>query len=459
MSKQNNKIIENIVAMDEKNVRRQKRWEEQEDSVPNGSNEFKYDEILIMAKAGKHNKLSRFSDVSLDDKVSTYYYMGHYDVDFQKNTCKEVILFQCQNFTHDEPYRGWDDYVVLYILGTTPTGKELFCFADWRDKKVVLSDQLTKAKSLKEFPSEFQEFFKENDTYSKMALEAKNVDKKFLQEYEKMIEPYQREAINIPNFGTTSMCDLENIDDDCPWKKYEGLSVSEFIKTNFAPLNEKFASYIETMVKNTQEIAFIKKYHNELQRDYWFCVYALNSNEEDGVEYIIGGEPEIPTPSEHLQDKGWSTFPQELLDLYLVHGVIQQSFDEEARDVLSLENLRNNFDVEFNAKLPHHSKLFKVARDMDANFYGEDGYCVNFMKLPDGSTQWPQGTNDEEFVDEYLMDAIFFANGTESDEFYFTKKYKQLPQMYLVTHEVMQEDEFMDFSSYFCDEMMNYYNK
>ena len=66
--------------------------------------------------------------------------------------------------------------------------------------------------------------------------------------------------MDVKNKNILSKCNLQNMDDDCPWKEYENFSSEVFIKENFKPLRKYCNIFEETLPYVCKEIVFLKVY-------------------------------------------------------------------------------------------------------------------------------------------------------------------------------------------------------
>lgn len=121
--------------------------------------------------------------------------------------------------------------------------------------------------------------------------------------------------------GDIVICDLNKIDDSCPWKKFEGYSIDEFFENNFAEienlLTEKKGYFTDFLKGICEDIAFAKYKVDEYSNEYeWATIYKLKEEyseieEETLIPYLIAGEPYIESSKElDLKNRLGADYPK-----------------------------------------------------------------------------------------------------------------------------------------------------
>jgi len=222
--------------------------------------------------------------------------------------------------------------------------------------------------------------------------------------------------------------DLATMSDDNPWKKYEGLSVEDFVVENFKSIKEEAPIFSDTISKMVIEICFIKLFNKELKRDYWFCVYFFGEGEDENPKYMVGGEPEKETPTNSkLKENGWDEFPEDIRKFWSIHGIFVTDLVGYQKD-FDLSNLSQLYIEHQEAgNLPHYVTLTKT------NDYMSDDVCINMEHPNNYNSQIESWEEDEEecriFAQEYLRKGIILLNNS-----CIVKSYKGLPQYFNMPH-------------------------
>ncbi|HIP26817.1 MAG TPA: hypothetical protein EYG80_04090 [Flavobacteriaceae bacterium] len=236
-----------------------------------------------------------------------------------------------------------------------------------------------------------------------------------LNEYEKRYDV----SLSIKSF-----CSLESIENDCPWNEYQSFSIEKFIKNNFMLLQTHVDFFDKYLSKLCKEIAFVKIYQKELQRDYWFTIYYLGEYEDkldvsiNGVSFLIGGEPEkSPVMLDSFKKNGWIDYPSELVDFWSIHGIWNSSiYGESDFDLINLSEELTIYEID----IPHYKAIKESSLDslVGKNLYG---YYSSDKK------------KDDFYIDKYFLDAIPLSLYSNSDGLHLIKpfdKQKFLEEFY-----------------------------
>ena len=111
----------------------------------------------------------------------------------------------------------------------------------------------------------------------------------------------------------SKICGLEEIDNSCSWKSYEGLTPQLFMQSIFPPIEKNLQKnkgcFIDKLANSCMDIAFVKVNIRILKKQEWVAVYLFRNDEK--ISFAFGGEPLVNI------EKEYSRF---LTDFWSVHS-------------------------------------------------------------------------------------------------------------------------------------------
>ncbi len=111
----------------------------------------------------------------------------------------------------------------------------------------------------------------------------------------------------------SKICGLEEIDNFCPWKIYEGLTPQLFMQSIFPPVEKNLQKnkgcFVDKLANSCMDIAFVKVNTRILKKQEWVVVYLFRNDEK--ISFAFGGEPLVNV------EKEYSKF---LTDFWSVHS-------------------------------------------------------------------------------------------------------------------------------------------
>ena len=346
--------------------------------------------------------------------------------DFSKN-CLEIIFikyFRIKNDKREDPL--WQ---VMYLFGKDEQGDDIYFYSNEYAWKEIIPNSFHPREALNSLPTQIVDYLQDSGILDKVALPAKDLSKEFL-EYIDFYYQLETERNLYDSFfiNCLDINDLVTMSDDNPWKKYEGLSVENFVVENFKSIKKEAPIFTDTISKMVIEICFLKLFNKELKRDYWFCVYFFGEGEDGNPKYMVGGEPEKETPTNSkLKENGWDEFPEDIRKFWSIHGIFVTDL-VGYHDDFDLSNLSQLYIEHQEAgNLPHYATLIKT------NDYMSDDVCINMEHPNNYNSQiesWEE--NEEEYIifaQEYLRKGIILLNNC-----CIVKSYKGLPQYFNMPH-------------------------
>lgn len=162
-------------------------------------------------------------------------------------------------------------------------------------------------------------------------------------------------------------CTLDAIDESCPWKRFQGLSHTDFISENFSTLKPSTNAFEETFKTSCVDVAFIETFVEQLDRKYWFCLYYFGDDKDGKPKYCIGGEPEenILFSAELKEKTGMQKFPEFLMNFWRIHGFWDQR-DSYGESDFDLNRLSKDFTVsDAIGEIPHYRNLIHTGEEVE----------------------------------------------------------------------------------------------
>ena len=225
-----------------------------------------------------------------------------------------------------------------------------------------------------------------------------------------------------------SICELGEIDADCPWKKYEGFSNKEFIKENFSSfkkhLDDKELFFEENLANACKEIVFVKVNIEALGEICWLTVYLCDHHHLDNF-FIIAGEPfeKLLVPKILPNRTLWKEYPKYLQDFWKVHSFWfcgdDNSFDLESIIKNGLPTYTGDGDIIHPCILHDSGYNSFVEKDYislciqdESDIYDEED--KERIYVPKEYTE----IGFEKYVEEYLKQAIY-SHEINGDGVYF----------------------------------------
>lgn len=208
------------------------------------------------------------------------------------------------------------------------------------------------------------------------------------------------------------ICGLEQIDDSCPWKSYEGTTPVLFMQEIF-PIVEKNLQqhkgyFVDKLARSCIDIAFVKVNIRVLKKQEWMVIYLFKNDEK--ISFAFGGEPLVKIEKEYAKF---------LTDFWTVHSFwvlflnkkpidFSYAFMGLGRHSHSIVHPLNFFSSNVKNILYEHKKLFEKYTEIE----GIEKFDRKKTKLKSSKEKY-------EYFLSYLENAVIFRNS-------FTTSYELL---------------------------------